>query len=67
MSYCIYLLHIYPVRLIDTITKKFVNPNLAVAIIDVVVACVCGWIWYICVEKRVQSFLRSKVVKKQNG
>lgn len=66
-SYCIYLLHIYPVRLLDNIAKKFSEPNLFSALFNVIFACVCGYVWFVFIEKKLQLFLKNKIVKNKYG
>lgn len=59
-SYCIYLLHPYLVRLMDIIGTKLLGNFAGIIIIDIVMACTCGLLWYKYIEIPIQNNLKNK-------
>lgn len=55
-SYCIYLTHIYVVR----ISERFFSfmPSILVATISITLSCLVGILWNSCIERKVQNALR---------
>lgn len=60
ISYVLYLTHIYPVRLLETLVKCLESLYLVRAVVSILFAVGCAGIWDYFVEQRVQGWLRKK-------
>lgn len=62
ISYVLYLTHIYPVRLLETLVKCPESLYLVRAVVSILFAVCCAGVWNYFVEQRVQRFLRKKLI-----
>lgn len=60
ISYVLYLTHIYPVRLIETIIKCSDNYKMLLVVVSIIIAVLCAAAWNQVVEKKIQSWLKKK-------
>ena len=61
-SWCIYLIHPYPVRIIDNLCSGFLGGW--GIIVDITVSCIFGVIWNRHVEMPIQNTLKRKIIYK---
>lgn len=60
ISYVLYLTHIYPVRLFETLVKCPECLYLARAVVSILFAVGCAGIWDYFVEQKVQRYIRKE-------